>query len=133
MDGGILLLIAVPVGIVLLALIEGLLRKDRPHRTLAQTFGGTEARKERTNIDDQGMTPEMRQAMRQQLRLTAQSGVQGVIFGKRQKDNWQVLDPEAMSDPQAYAKLFVPKTARTRPLEESAPKPHTQPKHSKET
>ncbi|MEL7216170.1 MAG: hypothetical protein AAGJ96_09610 [Pseudomonadota bacterium] len=114
MDAGILLLLGIVGLVVVLALGEALLTRNRPRRSLADTFEAERVTPE-ADIDAQGMTPQMRDALDAQMRLTAQAGAQGVRstggLGNSMR-RWMTVPTRTTNDPIKYAKLFVPKGAR---------------------
>jgi hypothetical protein len=131
MDSGILLLIGIFGLVVVLAAGEAILRRGQRRRSLTETFGGTAVRKPGT-FDEQGMTEESRAALEAQMRLTAQSGVQGLGRHTRGLGSWSVVNPKAMGDPQAYAKMMVPEHARKADLESGPEQTHSPPQIDKE-
>ena len=114
MDAGSLLLIGLVGLVVGVALGEAVMRRNRPRRTLADTFEAAPSTKD-VGIDDQGMTARMRDALDAQMRLTAQAGIQGVrTTGGRSNSmrRWMTVPTRTTNDPIEYSKLFVPKGAR---------------------
>ena len=129
MDAGVLLLVGLVGLVVALAIGEAIWRRGQRKPSLTEMFGGTDVKRPGT-FDEQGMTEESRAALSAQMRLTAQAGVQGLGRHNQGLGKWSVLNPEAMSDPEAYAKMMVPGHARNTSdhpgdLETSKDHPHS--------